>query len=442
MNFYKYFYRPFLSLPVFFVGEKYHKMSVLKYLEEIDKMSKWAPSEVTSWQEEKLRALVHKAYFRTRFHNERFRKNKIHPADIYSMKDLEKIPIMRKDEVKKYLDFNYNVDNRVDYYFNATGGSTGIPLQFFVSYEAESIIQAIDLFFKQTFGYQYGAPTLVLGASSLKSKKQKNFFQFLNSRIKGMIPVDVMGINDERMREIIEIISRENIKFIYGYASAIFLVAKFCLEHNISIKIEACFPTSELLTEYYRKTIIEAFNCRILNGYGARDGGVLAYETSPDEFRVGYNSFIEIEVGGKGSRAGAILCTDLFNDVFPFLRYSLGDEIDGLDENKTEYNGQIFRNVIGRSSDLIRLKNGNVLTGPGFTVLFQNINVEAYQIEQISDDHLNCKIVRGKNYTLENENKIRKVFAEKVGKESNVDFTYVESIEQTSAGKTKYFIVR
>lgn len=442
MNYYKYFYRPFLSLPVFFVGEKYNKMSVLRYLEEIDKMSKWTPSEVISWQEEKLRTLVHKAYFNTKFHNERFRKNKIHPEEIRSMKDLEKIPIMRKDEVKKCLELNYDIDNRIDYYYNATGGSTGIPLQFYVSYEAESIIQAIDMFFKRTYGYQYGSPTLVLGASSLKSKTKKNILQILNSRIKGMIPVDVMGINDEKMYEIIEIITQKNIRYIYGYASAIFLVAKYCLEHKISIKIEACFPTSEILTEYYRKSIIEAFNCRILNGYGARDGGVLAYETIPDEFRVGYNSFIEIEVGGKESGAGAIMCTDLFNDVFPFLRYSLGDEIEGLDANQTTYNGQVFRNVIGRSSDLIRLKNGNVLTGPGFTVLFQNINVEAYQIEQTSNDRLNCKIVRGKNFTLENENKIRDVFAAKVGRESNVDLTYVEAIEQTTAGKTKYFIVR
>jgi len=241
-------------------------------------------------------------------------------------------------------------------------------------------------------------------------------------------------------QEYVNIIKNQKVKYIYGYASSIFLLAKFVLENNIHLTIMACFPTSEILTEFYRKTIENAFHCAILNGYGARDGGIGAVQLDAEYFEVIYNSIAKLNNKDQNN-VGKALLTDIYNYAMPFINYQLGDELQ-IDDEKNKsytYNGQIINNVLGRTSDILRLENGRVLTGPGFTILFKDLPVEAYTIEKIGPNSILCTIKKLSGFGENDERVVLSTMKKQMGEDCEININYVEKFTTTNSGKRGYF---
>ena len=198
--------------------------------------------------------------------------------------------------------------------------------------------------------------------------------------MKNKIGLNGVNMSDKACDEYVDIIKKQKIQFIYGYASAIYILAKYVHNNKITLNISACMPTSEGLTSQYKKTIIQAFNCNILNVYGANDGGITAFAFNESCFKVGYNTIVRFKKISEGHYK--ILLTDLFNYAMPLINYEIGDEVVLYKDNNHDYNGQIFDEILGRTSDIITLENGNVLTGPGFTILFKDIPADYYYISK------------------------------------------------------------
>jgi phenylacetate-CoA ligase len=247
-------------------------------------------------------------------------------------------------------------------------------------------------------------------------------------------------MSDEVCKDYINLIKKKKIRFIYGYASSIYLLAKYALVHNEKISLSACFTTSELLQDHFRSTIKNAFLCEILDCYGANDGGINAFARSEGFFEVGYNCFVRIESPDQ-NEIGPALLTDLFNFAMPLINYKLGDEIQ-IDETKNidyPYNGQIINKVFGRTSDIIILENGKTLTGPGFTILFKDLPVEHYCIKKSGINTIECSIVQLHGFTKYHEDIIRSTFNKQMGADTSFNIEYTTEIPRTKSGKRQYF---
>jgi phenylacetate-CoA ligase len=421
--------------------ESKNNTSVLQTLSLIEKMGKWSADDIQTWQSENLKKLVIHVYNNTLYYRKLFKKIGLVPSDIKGLNDISNIPTITKSEILQNIDsFTPSNIKELKFYNTASGGSSGDPLKYRISLDSESFIVATDLFYKNKFNYRYGEKMIVLGAASLGvSNKRLSTKKRIAAYLKGFIPLDAMNLKQDQINSYLDYIEAQKVKFIYGYASAIFLLAKHSAETKRNINLIAVFPTSEVLTEYYRTTIKSAFNCDIMDGYGARDGGIVAYETIKNHYCVGYNSYIEVSQSENEEKFGEILCTDLLNLAFPFIRYKLGDSVE-LMNNSSTYNGQVIGKVVGRSSDIIRLANGNILTGPGFTVLFHNVNVDGYQLVQENECTLKCRLKINENYNEDNENRILEVLHMHAGKDTIVKLEYVKEFELLKSGKLKYFI--
>jgi phenylacetate-CoA ligase len=246
-------------------------------------------------------------------------------------------------------------------------------------------------------------------------------------------------MSKEVSRKYVKLIKEKKIKYIYGYASAIYLLAKYVEEQNLDVNIEACFPTSEILTDLYRETIIRAFKCKIINCYGAHDGGITAFEHNVGCFEVGYNSIVILE--DRSLKISSALLTDTFNYAMPLINYKLGDELE-LDDmnNNLNYNGQVIKQVYGRSSDVIILENGRILTGPGFTVLFKDLPVEGYTIAKVGKNAIKCCIKPTRLYNSEIKKLIEETLKNQVGEGANIIIEKVENFEVSKNGKKTYFM--
>ncbi|MGK0140057.1 MAG: phenylacetate-CoA ligase [Algoriphagus sp.] len=177
----------------------------------------------------------------------------------------------------------------------------------------------------------------------------------------------------------------------------------------------------------------------VMDCYGARDGGVTAYEISQGNYHVGYNSFMEIKEGNE-LKKGTLLTTDLFSYSFPFIRYELGDEVSFSTSTTSDYNGQVISKVLGRASDIIRLENGHVLTGVGFQVMFGRMNVIAFRISKVGELHLLVEIEPNEYFTKDEENLIRTIFQNHAGQNCNIEIYKVKKFTPNKNGKRNYFM--
>ncbi|MCU7521153.1 MAG: phenylacetate--CoA ligase family protein [Ignavibacteria bacterium] len=415
--------------------------SIAGNLKLIKTCQKWSREEVKEYQNSKFLELVTSFYTQSPYYAKMLDALGLRISDIRSIEDIKYLPILTKKIIKENYDrlIPLNINN-VKHKKDATGGSTGNPMKYLISIDSLSFTTAFNIFCWERAGWSYGDSYIALGSSSLFSSTNIKFKYHMYNKIRGRIPLNGVSLPKGVLDNYIQLIKRKKVKFIYGYASAIYLLAKYVLENHIELDIKICFPTSEILTSLYRNTIKQAFGCKIMDCYGARDGGIGAYEIEDSKYFVSYNSFVEV-IQPDDTGNGKIIVTDLNNFAFPFIRYELGDEVNLLNNNTTSYNGQVLGKILGRTSDIIHLGNGRSLTGPGFTILFKDLNIESYQLKQDNNLELTCFLKRNNNYSLSEEKIIYDTLKRQAGNECKINIEYVDEFLLSKSGKKAYFMV-
>lgn len=417
------------------------KTSIASSYRRIMRMQAWSPSEIRALQSDQLRKLVVHAYKRTVYYEKLFKQRGLIPSDIQTLEDLTKIPILTKADVLAH--FNDLIPDNIasiPHKKSSTGGSTGDPMKYWLDHRSWSMSNANTIINWEKVGHNYGDKYIALGSTSLFVDKKFSFKHRLYYSLKNKIGLNGINMSDDVCRIYINLIRTKNIRSIYGYASSIYLLAKYALKNNEKLNIRACFPTSEVLRDSFRETIKDAFECEIVDCYGAHDGGITAFAHDAGFFKVGYSCLVRIQNPDKNNQGPALL-TDLFNFAMPLINYKLGDEIQ-IDASKNKdypYNGQVINKVLGRTSDIIQLENGRMLTGPGFTILFKDLPVEHYCIEKNGKNSIKCSIVRLSDFKQHHEELIRSTFIKQMGENATFIIDYINEIPLTNSGKRVYF---
>ncbi|MFZ4522766.1 MAG: hypothetical protein ACOYNC_13740 [Bacteroidales bacterium] len=417
------------------------KTCIVNSYRQLQRMRSYSMDEIDQWQNEQLIKLVHHAYNHTKYYNRLFTQKGLLPEDIKSISDLEKLPILTKDIIREnFNDIIADNINSIPSIKSATGGSTGNPLIYYQDNRSWSMCNANNILNWEKVGYKYGDPYVALGSSSLFVNKSSSLKHRIYYQLKSKIGLNGVNMSDEICSEYIALIRNKKINYIYGYASAIYLLANYSLVQNELLKIRACFPTSEVLTDHFRNTIQQAFQCKVLDCYGANDGGITSYAHEKGFFEVGYNCMVQLQNKDQTGYGSALL-TDLFNFALPFINYKLGDEIQiEISKNKDyPYNGQVINNIHGRSSDIIQLENGHNLTGPGFTVLFKDLPVEHFCIRKTGINTIECSIIKLPDFSQNHEDIIKSTFYKQMGDNTTLNIIYSTEIPLTKSGKRQYF---
>lgn len=429
----------FLINGVYPVSDVLFHTHVSKWYSAIGKMLAWTPERVLAWQTDRMKALVADAYQYSAYYRRLFDSLTLKPEDIQSLQDLEKIPPLTKEIIREHYDeILLRGKPGLHYRHTSTGGSTGNPTRYVKDNDSWGFDNAFNFrMWKQT-GYRLGDRFLALGSSSLFPTTKRSVLHDLYYGIRGKIPFNAMNLSAERLAECVDLIRRKGIHYIYGYASSIFLLAKYVEENHLesSIRIKACFPTSEILTDTYRSTMERVFGCVVSDMYGAHDGGIVAH-CIKGGYKVGYNCIVQIE---DSSDSGPALLTDVTSTAFPFIRYKLGDELTLGEGYSSFYNGQVLAGVLGRTSDVIELENGRVLTGPGFTVLFSKLDVQGYRIYKSGINEITVEIVKGKNFTEEQEKLMVDTMHKHAGDDCSIRVKYADKLQNRVNGKNLFFL--
>ena len=426
------------------LSDYYRGTSTLKKYKFLMESQWWSKEKIEELQNKKLTRLISYAYVNVPFYRKVFKTNNIFPEDIKTHEDLVKIPPLTKDMVRNYgfTDLLSTCLPKKRRYMGRTGGSTGEPLRFWRDKDSGSWAWGAMYRFWGWAGLQIWDKKFSVFGGSLggfltnKSRIRLSLEKFLT----GTVPIiSAFDLLEENMKSCVtEIQSSTDIHYIRGYASALFILAKYINSQNYEIlNIKGILTTADNLYPSYREEIEKAFNCNVYDQYGSGEIYAIAGQCDKASFYHVFDEHVIVENKVTSETEKNALITDLDNYASPFIRYDLGDVIvESKESCDCGRNLSTIREIKGRVQDYIVTSNGNLITGNFFPHIFQTVKgIDQFQIIQEEIDFLKLLVKPNKYYTEEE----MKTYSEKiktyVGENALIEVIQVNEIPVLKSGK-------
>jgi phenylacetate-CoA ligase len=264
---------------------------------------------------------------------------------------------------------------------------------------------------------------------------------------------DASRVSSETTPVIVEKIHNFQPRFVRGYPSAIYLLARFLEKSGqYMIKPRAIFTGAEVLYDYQRELFRKVFECEAYSHYCSFEAHPIAVEcpTHSGHHITAENVIIEI-VNDEGKSVpageeGRIVITNLHNYAMPFIRYDIGDM--GALSGQACSCGRglpLLTSLSGRADDIIVTRNGRYIPGTVLQRMFLAfLAVEQCQIVQESYENVTVKLAVHESSTQEDMDKITsevlKVYKPLLGEDIDVTVEFVDCIPLTRAGKQRVVI--
>lgn len=371
--------------------------SVSRY-QQLMRSQYYSYEELRHIQNTKLKKLIKHAYSTASYYQTLMDRLKIRPNDIQDEKDLCKLPILTKENVRESPGFFVSSEiNRLRPVVAMTGGSTGAPFEYRISRNFESYMWGSIWRAWTAGGYRPGDKVAVLGGDRIaKNSLKHKFYHFLNN----WKYISITDLDDNNLLNIFQSIQRTACKMIYAYPTPLYLLSCYMLENGLNVPINHIVTTSEMLFPEHRLVIEKVFQCKVFDSYGANDGGALAFECNYfDGHHLSMERCITEVVNDKGEKVpngttGNLILTDLENYAMPLIRYKVGDRGSIINEPCECGRGlNRLQKISGRIKDFVELNNGRRIDGSYFTKRFRKTSgIVLFQIIQKQSKDIYAKV--------------------------------------------------
>lgn len=441
------FYSHFVSHTLFPLHELLKGHGTARVKNALDQSQWFEPATLQECQNQGLVKLLRYANKNSPYYRALFNEYDIQIEDIYSIKELSALPFLTKDIIRRNKGIiKDNQSGKLIHY--QTGGSSGEPLQFYVSKTRISHDVAAKWRATNWWGVDIGDKELVIWGSGIECGNQSLLRAWRDKAFRSYL-VPARELSLERLDDIIQHIIDFKPRMLFGYPSILSHIAKRAVQQNVSchqLGIQVAFVTSEVLDESQKQLIEKTFGCPVANGYGGRDAGFLAHQCPKGSMHITQEDVIleiidENDRPVKPGEAGEIVVTHLQSYGFPFIRYRTGDL--GRLSNRTCNCGRglmILDDIIGRSSDLIYTQEGAVVHRAEIVNPIAKLsNIERFQFIQKKHDYSILKI-KGQPLDESQQINLQKRFKDLLGSNTHVEILYVNDIQPERSGKFKFVI--
>jgi phenylacetate-CoA ligase len=429
---------------------------VLKsYLSDIDRLRTLNEKELREYQDKCLKNIVKYAYSVPLYHD-KYKKAGIQPTDINGIKDIEKLPIVTKYDIKSYYpDGIISTRTQKEQLLKiSTSGTTGKSLTIY-----SDMYDVIRWF----FGYiriirEYGinwrkdrmtiigdfAPHTI-GTGYIK----RGLFSNLNNRV-FFSNMQWLNTNDEP-REVVKEVNLFNPEFIGGYPGMLGHLA--LLKENgygKDINPKYIATIGSVLDKNLKRLIEETFNAHVFEVYGATESGTIAFQCKHGNYHI-MSDLVYLEFFRNGEpvnsrEPGNMIVTRLFGRGTPIIRYNaINDIVSPLYEKCTcGMSGGLIDRIYGRDDLSLCFSGGRILLPSSISEIYSRIlyelkttKVKETQIIQHSTTKIEIQLeidkqLKDKDPSVEKIfSIILKGFQEKVGPEVEIIIREVEKVDKT-----------
>jgi phenylacetate-CoA ligase len=372
----------------------------------------------------------------------------------FSYDDFIKIPILEKEVLRdrspEFLNLNYH--SRVTK--GMTSGSTGQSLSLFYCTEQESYSEAARWRAKDWWGIKIGSPQVSIWGRPYTGHLDK-ISQSIKSYLMNTLIFSAFDIKKNKIAEIWDKVSRFKPSILYGYPSAIYILADYVKKNGINgcdLGIKVAMITAESSNSLQRELIEEVFGCKTANEYGCSETGGFVYECPHGSWHISSElTFIEfLDSAGspvKFGQPGEIVVTHLRNGYMPLIRYRVGDIGSPVAGKCSCGRGLPLMQVsVAKERDFVRLPNGERHTSEIFVYITKAVlkqfpsSILHFKVVQKALDYLEIQVVSGIKELDKALDLFKKLLEKQLKQKIQIEFKRLANIEREPSGKLRYFV--
>ncbi len=403
--------------------------------------------ELRKIQIQRLRKIVSHAYQTSDYYRKRLDSLGIRPQDIHSFSDLQKLPLLSKDDVRDNLDgglISKTVNPKHMLKIN-TSGSTGRPFTMYANREQLEIRFASTIRALEWTGWQFGDRQARLWHQTIGMSKSQVLRERIDAWFMRRMFIPAFEISPHNIEQFVDKIRQHNPVLVDGYAESLnFLSTYIQMGNSAAFSPQAIMSSAQLLPSNTRKVIEDGFSTKVFDKYGSREFSGIAYECSAHRYHhvVDECYIVEILVEGRPAlhgEVGEIVITDLHNLATPMIRYRIGDLAVAVDQNyecKCGLAHSMIGEIEGRTQAIVHCANGTWLPGTFFAHFFKDYEncIRFFQVEQREKGSFTLRIVRNEGFSDLAMQSIIRHLREYVG-ETHINVDYVSEIPLVRTGK-------
>lgn len=417
-----------------------------KWSSIINEISKLKYDDILKVQEENLSKYLSKAFSASEYWNEKLSKVGYRKNDNVTVEDLKNFVLIDKNtvNVNKGKFFN-KYQSKKDYVNVHTSGTTGAGLNFRWSKEAlgaEFAFYWSCVFLRNKIGDRYGT----FNGNKIVPKEQDTPPFWRRNKPMNQTLFSIFHMNKKNLSFYCNELQKKDYLFLNGYPSAIYELAIYMSEHEISIPtIKAIYTSSEILFNWQREIIESVFpNAKVFDLYTNGEQSIMISQCEYGKYHVYplFSAFwfkpTDILIDGK--KAYEPIGTSTLNDSTFLINYKTNDLVLLSEDNKCGCNnkGPIIYKIIGRESDVVTTSDGNKIGPAALSLpLKYSDEIKEAQIIQEDYDEIHLLVVLHYGSKLNSEETIREEMASRLGNSVKIKIHYADQIEKSDSGKFK-----
>jgi len=367
---------------------------------------------------------------------------------------LREFPLLGKETLQEsfpqYLPRDFE---RIPHYALTTGGTSGNQLRFYVDDVSQAVENAFQHRLWQRVGYSIRKRRVTFRGVPFPHRKSGVYWQ--HNPIYNELQFSPFHMSDLTLPAYLQEIAKFRPEYIYGYPSAIDLLAEYVLREGLQARLPrftAALLISEGVSAAQRERIERAFSTRVFSFYGHSERVIMGGECEANSTYHHFPDYGILEIIGEAGAAcdeegerGELVGTGLLNRSLPLIRYRTGDLATRCASPcQCGRQWDRFADVAGR------WKQEMIVGADGARISLAALNMHGplfdrvirYQYYQERPGACELRVMPAPGFASEDAEAIRRAFAAKVTGGLSFSVRVVDEIPLTARGKLKVLDTR
>ena len=372
----------------------------------------WDGERLEKYENMQLRRVVRYAFENVRFYHEIFKASGVRPADIRTKSDLNKLPVIRKGDMRRYskediISREFSLESLKAL---GTGGSTGEPFQVYISGREDDWRKAIYLRANISCGQRPRDRWVAVDVEERRVDVSRL------QRLVGIFERKIVPVTWNRDTQL-KTIANLKPDVLDGFSGVLWLLAKEAELRGVNaIRPRMIFGSGDLIDRSSRSYMEKVFEAPYYDQFGCTEVDRTAWQC-PEQigYHIDMDSVIMQFVDEDGEEVapgerGEIVYTSLFNYAMPFIRYGsmdIGVPMD--DECPCGRKLPLMKVIEGRSNSFLTFPDGHVVTPMSFIEILKAFKLvdEIHQYRVVQKSKSLIEIYVKKTGDKVDEDKVR-----------------------------------
>lgn len=412
------------------------------------KWKKFLEEEINTeeYQLLKLKETIFYAYENTLYYKNIFDRLGCNIHDFNDLKDIEMLPLIDKDTVRKYYDDMIAKSYpQKKTFFVTTGGSSGEPMQFLQSKNVWNKEWAFGFNLFSKYGYFPNMIKASFRGGDFTNLKKDIYWKY--NPMHHELHFSPFALNFDTVKFYVDELNTQKPLVYHSYPSSLLLLINCMKEMNLVLDYRPRLII--LISENYSKLDIETINhffqCQVISFYGHSEHLIFAptidKELAQYQIDKRYGFCELVDSGNKTIRdnltKGELVGTSFDNFAMPLIRYKTNDYASYID-----YENSVIGTIEGRwKQEFLDGYNGSKIY---LTALNMHsdifTNVVQFQFIQKVVGQVDFLVIPKNEFNTIDEENILKAFRNKVGSAIEFNLIKVNQLVLTERGKVKKII--